>query len=110
MQRVTGETLLPSGFVSARLNSVFIVFSVPLYQSCPALWSREHTHTVSLEAVVVIVILCACARACVSGSFTPWTLLKGLIQRNPIRLSSFPQTAILVLLAQTARYSIRDAL
>lgn len=69
MQRVTGETLLPSGFVSARLNSVFIVFSVPLYQSCPALWSREHTHTVSLEAVVVIVILCACvcarARVCV---------------------------------------------
>lgn len=40
--------------------------------------------------------------------FTPWTLLKGLIQKNPIRLSSFPQTAILVLLAQTgARYSVR---
>ena len=67
MQRVTRETLLPSGFVSVRLNSVFIVFSVPLYQRCPALWSREHTHTVSLEAVVVIVILraCVCVHVCV---------------------------------------------
>lgn len=34
-----------------------------------------------------------------------WTFLEGLIPRNPIRLSSFPPTAILVLLAQTgSRY------
>lgn len=32
-------------FVSGRLNSVFIVFSIPLYQCCSALWSREHTHS-----------------------------------------------------------------
>lgn len=110
MQRVTGETLLPGGFVSVRLNSVFIVFSIPLYQCCPALWSREHTHSfIRSSAGNCQSFVCACM--CVSGSFTPWTLLKGLIQRNPIRLSSFPQTAILVLLAQTgARYSIRDAL
>lgn len=34
-----------------------------------------------------------------------WTFLEGLIPRNPIRPSSFPPTAILVLLAQTgSRY------
>lgn len=110
MQRVTRETQPPSGFVSVKLNGVFIVFSIPLYQCCPALWSREHTQSFirctggNRQSFVFVCV-------CVSGSFTPWTLLKGLIQRNPIRLSSFPPTAILVLLAQTgARYSIRDPL
>ncbi|XP_051912863.1 prostaglandin F2 receptor negative regulator isoform X2 [Hippocampus zosterae] len=32
-----------------------------------------------------------------TGSLEPWNLLEGLIWRNPIRLFSFPQTAILVL-------------
>lgn len=59
---------------------------------------RTHTHTESsLEALVVIVSLFVRAFQAV---FTPWPLLEGLIPRNPIRLSSFPQTAILALLAQ----------
>lgn len=45
MQRVTRETWPPGGFVSVKLNGVFIVFSIPLYQCCPALWSRERTHS-----------------------------------------------------------------
>lgn len=68
---------------------------------------RTHTQS-SLEALVVIVSLFVRAFQAV---FTPWPLLEGLILRNPIRPSSFPQTAILALLAQAgAGFTIRVAL
>lgn len=112
MQKVAGETRRPSGFSSVKLNGVFIVFSIPLYQRCPALWSREHTHSFirsSSGNCQPFVRLCVGLSMLLQASFTPRTLLEGLIQRNPIRLSSFPPTAILALLAQTwGRYSISN--